>query len=312
MLSRRNLRIKVMQALYIVEHDSTYEKARLNQFLKSSIRAYYHAYLHSLYYLIHTAEFSITDAQIQAGKHINKNENISVRIFHNPIIQNLVLDKSLQADFNKLQFDLKADQDHFRRFYGELKKSEEYQTFLNSDESDLKETKKILIYLFKEIIFKQEVFVGHMEEFFNNWEDDCDLVNMTMHQTIDKFKPTVKSAVVKISEDFKEEDEFCLDLLEQTLVHHEELNDFITPRLKNWELDRVATVDIIVMRMALTEWLFFPSIPVKVTINEYIDIAKRYSTPKSGDFVNGILDNILKDLREKNLVQKKGRGLIEF
>lgn len=312
MLSRRNLRIKVMQSLYMCEQDTEVTTVFLNEFLKNSIRAYYHAYLYSLYYLIKSTEYCVNDAQIQATKHLNKNENASVRLFHNPIIQSLVFDQQLQKDFVKLQFHLRTDKDHFRKYYYELKKTSEFSHYLESNETELKEDKKILIFLFKEIILKQVSFESHMEEMFSNWEDDIDLVILTMHQTVDKFKAENQSSVIRISEDFKEEDEFSLDLLEQCRAHQNELNDFITPKLRNWELDRVAMIDVIIMRMALTEWLFFPAIPIKVTINEYIDISKRYSTPKSGDFVNGILDNILKDLKKKNLVQKTGRGLIEF
>ena len=88
--------------------------------------------------------------------------------------------------------------------------------------------------------------------------------------------------------------------------------ELIKPKLKNWDPDRIAALDMILLRMGICEFLYFETIPTKVTINEYIDLAKRYSTPKSGDFVNGVLDNILKDLKKKNLIQKSGRGLIEF
>ena len=301
-----------MQALYAAEQDKTFTKERLRNLIKDSIRAYYSCYLHSVYYLIKTAEYSLTDAQIQAGKFINKNENVSVRIFHNPVIQSLVLDKSLEDDFRKQKTELRADSSHFRLLYLELKKNEDYIKYSELQSNDLKDDKSMLINLFKEVLMKNEIFTSHMDEVFSNWEDDMDMIQLTMHQTIDKFKPEMTSAVVRISKDYKEEDEFCFELLEQTQIHEAELNEFITPKLKNWELERVALTDVIIMRMALTEWLFFPSIPIKVTINEYIDLAKRYSTPKSGDFVNGVLDNILKDLKKKNLIQKSGRGLIEF
>jgi N utilization substance protein B len=147
-----------------------------------------------------------------------------------------------------------------------------------------------------------------MEDSFPNWLDDTEVISFAVTNFIEQL---ASDKPAKWQTDLSEENKFANDLLNNAYHNEEYITNLITPKLKNWDKDRLAQVDLLLMKLALTEMLYFPNIPVKVSINEYIDVAKQYSTPKSGDFINGILDRIMKELQEQNLIKKTGRGWVE-
>ena len=128
---------------------------------------------------------------------------------------------------------------------------------------------------------------------------------------IETVSPNQSTFIIRQARDLKEVKQFAIDLYRKTISHEQETETLIVSILENWDKERVALLDMLLMKMALTELLFFPEIPVKVTMNEYIDLSKLYSTPKSGEFINGILDSILKKLREEGRIEKSGRGMVE-
>ncbi len=146
---------------------------------------------------------------------------------------------------------------------------------------------------------------------FPNWQDDVDVVAQFILRSIDKYNPDSQKLYFPMPETYEESFSFGKDLIAKTLEREEEFAEMIKDKLLNWELERIATIDMILMKMALAELLWFPYIPVKVTINEYIDISKDYSTPKSKEFINGILDKLTHTLKEQGNIQKRGRGLVE-
>lgn len=191
--------------------------------------------------------------------------------------------------------------------------SSEYEAYLhNGTEFSIEEDKKIVAFLLNNIILENVIFTQNMEEHFTNWMDDAEYVVEAVHEVIYKSKSKLKLHLDKgsLKDKFKEINQFGIDLFNETVRHKKEHQKLIEPKLKNWETDRLATIDVILIRMALSEFLYFPSIPVKVTINEYLDISKEYSTPKSKDFINGVLDSLMKDLKNNNQLNKTGRGLL--
>jgi N utilization substance protein B len=179
-------------------------------------------------------------------------------------------------------------------------------------EFDVTEDKQIIQYLFEEILLQDENFLQHTEECFLNWDDDAGLVVDAVREVIEKSKHELKLHLekVKVKEKMVELAEFGRELFRKTVEHKKEYGALIEPKLKNWDADRLAVLDVILIRMALAEFFEFPSIPTKVTINEYLDIAKEYSTPKSKDFINGILDSLMHDLKSQEKIKKTGRGLL--
>jgi len=177
----------------------------------------------------------------------------------------------------------------------------------------LEESKEIIKFIFRKIILKSQNIIQAFEDKFINWSVDKEVMQGMVAKTIKNFtsEDPFKNKLTPISADWKEDSKFVEDLFTYTLRNNNQYQELIAERTKNWESERIALMDTILMKMAICELLNFPSIPVKVTINEYLDLSKDYSTPKSNSFINGILDKILGDLKRTNTINKIGRGLIE-
>jgi N utilization substance protein B len=186
-----------------------------------------------------------------------------------------------------------------RKLYGELVLSDLYKQYIKIESREKKQEKEILEFIFTDLMLPNEDFISFIEERFLHWEDDADMINLLMLNLLQKphtsdFQQFVSNEKLK----------FAKDLLLSVIEKAEVCNEFIKDKLQNWDPERTAALDMILMRMGICEFLFFETIPPKVTINEYIDLAKDYSTPQSGHFVNGILDSIHKDLATQNKLHK--------
>jgi N utilization substance protein B len=189
--------------------------------------------------------------------------------------------------------------DMVRKLYLELKETEVYKNYISEDSRDKKPEKEILEFIFNDFLLPSERFDSHLEEIFPNWGDDAEMMQKLVTGYLNKT--TVFNFEEIVSPD---KAAFAQGLLNTVLEKKEVVMELIRPKLKNWDAERIATLDMIFMEMGVCEFLFFETIPPKVTINEYIDLAKEYSTPLSGQFVNGILDNIHKDLVAENRMHK--------
>src|SRR4030095_12571222 len=207
--------------------------------------------------------------------------------------------------------DVRIDSDYFRQFFQQLKKKAEYTSYSQKENPLLPEDKAIISFVYKKILFPSELFQQHIEDIFPGWLDDKEAIYHSVIGVIEAFSPDQSSFVITRSRDSREGKEFALDLLRKTIMNETELDALISPFLENWDRERVAMIDFLLMKMALVEMLYFPEIPVKVSMNEYIELAKLYSTPKSGEFINGILDSMMKKLKEEGKILKEGRGMKE-
>jgi len=308
MLSRRNIRIKVMQMLYAMSRDpeSTFDDVLKNY--RDSIQHSYELYLYNLNFLIRVAKYAVNDAERRSKKHLPTEEDkiFSPKLFQNEIVQSIVLN----ADFNELvnDFDLDKmiDGDAVRTLYIEFAKTDEYKKYLLEDA--LKEDhQKILLDLYKTLVSK-ELYNDTVEDKYPLWGDDKSLIIGTIKKTI-KGLPNSDDFCKTYRPKHETTVEFGEALLNN--VHHknEALLEIIEPTLQNWDANRVAIIDMISLKMALSELMIFPTIPTKVTINEFVEISKKYSTEKSKDFVNGVLDRLMKKLDKEGKIKKEGRGL---
>ena len=164
---------------------------------------------------------------------------------------------------------------------------------------------------YREFLPKNEEANNLMEELFIHWNDDSKAVFTSLIKTFDSFVENEQFALDNLSEGFDDDWEFCKTLFQKVISNEEEYVSLISNKTKKWDAERIAEVDLILMRMALCEMIEFPTIPVKVSINEYLDISKVYSTPKSSTFLNGILDKLMNELKEAGKIKKTGRGLVE-
>ena len=192
-----------------------------------------------------------------------------------------------------------ADQDVVRKLYQDLTETPEYKAYITVGGRDKKSEKEMLEFIFNTIVLPSELFQAHIEENFTNWDDDVDMILQLMQSFLQKPQSFNLQDMLG-----KEKWDFGKGLLQTVLEKKEPAMDLIKPKLKNWDADRIALLDMILMQMGVCEFLYFETIPPKVTINEYIDLAKEYSTPQSGQFVNGILDNIHKELISENRMHK--------
>ena len=167
-----------------------------------------------------------------------------------------------------------------------------------------------MLELVRKFIESSETLQNHVEEENIFWSDDFDFTIHMILRTIRNFYDNNRFELIPIYKDEKDDKEFARKLFSQTILHNTEFEKSISERTKNWEVDRIALMDILILKMALAELISFPNIPIKVTINEFIDISKEYSTPKSKQFVNGVLDKLANDYKEQGKIVKEGRGLI--
>ena len=302
MISRRNIRVKVMQTLYTVEtmdpggKQNDPQKTLQNHFEQSRQLVVY-----LTYFLTEVARYAETDAHNRASKHLPNYEDLHVntKIAGNEIIWKLLEDDSYKLALKSVKPDGFDDKELIRKIYLNLVDTHEYKQYIKQEARVTKDEKDILEFILDKMMLSNELFLSHIEENFSNWDDDGDMVIQLLVAFIQKPGHTNFSEV--ISADKKE---FAVLLLKTVIEKSEHLQSLIVPKLKNWDPERIALLDMILMKMGVSEFLYFETIPPKVTINEYIDLAKEYSTPQSGQFVNGILDNIHKDLVRDGKMKK--------
>jgi N utilization substance protein B len=313
MLSRRAIRVKVMQTVYAHEQDREKTIARLEKSMFENINNSIRCYLYQLYLLCKTTEYVVTDVQIRSAKFIPTEEdrNQSVSLFHNPVIQHLVVTENLYQEIHREKLDTRIDADSFRQFFQKLRKSDEYQAYAQLENPLLTDDRAIIHFLYKSILGTDELFEQVLEDLFPAWQDDRELIYHAVLNYISNAGPNREPYVIREARDLKELKQFGSELLKQTIQNESDTGAVIASFLQHWDTERVAMMDMLIMKMAVTEWLYFADIPTKVTMNEYIELAKLYSTPKSGEFVNGILDAILKKLVADERIQKTGRGTKE-
>ncbi len=303
MISRRNIRVKVMQSLYILDSISSEVKpGQAVAQLKKQMDQSRQLFVYLVYFISEVARYAEKDALKKAAKHLpTQNDlNINTKIVGNELLWKILEDTSYQAALGAIKPQQMVDNELLRKTYQALIASEEYQDYIAIQGRDKKGEKDILEFIFTNLMLPNENFISHVEEHFINWDDDAEMMNVLIQNFLQK--PSVFDFNEIVS---KEKWDFAKGLLETTLEKKEVSMELLKPKLKNWDAERIAALDLIIIQMGISEFLFFETIPTKVTINEYIDLAKDYSTPQSGQFINGILDNIHKELTAEGRINKK-------
>jgi N utilization substance protein B len=302
MISRRNIRIKVMQTLYTLDSfSSDQEPGHAVELLRKQVEQCRQLFVYLVYFITEVARYVEKDAVRKASKHLpTQNDlNINTKIASNELLWKILEEPAYKKAVAEIKPQHFADEDLLRKTYLALIGSEEYQDYILVRERDKKNEKDILEFIFTNLMLPNENFTSHVEEHFINWDDDAEMMNVLIQNFLQK------PASYPINEMVSEEKwNFAKSLLETTLEKKEVSMELLKPKLKNWDAERIAALDLIIIQMGISEFLFFETIPTKVTINEYIDLAKDYSTPQSGQFINGILDNIHKELTAEGKIHK--------
>ena len=253
------------------------------------------------YFLTEIARYAETDAHIKSNKHLPTKEdlNVNIKIAGNEILWKIKQNTSFQQAVGKSKPEQKIDKELVRRIYHRLADTPQYREYMLVNERNHNQERDLLEFILNDLMLADEIFISHLEEYFTNWDDDAEMVLQTLKNALQKTSSANFTEVIS-----PDKWEFAKTLLTTVLEKEKHLESFIVPKLKNWDAERIAALDMIIMKLGVAEFLYFETIPPKVTINEYIDIAKEYSTQQSGQFVNGILDNIHKELVQQNNLHK--------
>jgi N utilization substance protein B len=256
-------------------------------------------------YTVRIAEYADFDARQKASRYLATadGQNTDVRIATNTVVSAINNNKSFTDRVKNNKLDKYIDEDLVKKVFHNVLKSAEYSVYTHSKEHSTVADKAIMQYIWENEVFGKEDIVDSFTDELPGWEDDAEMITMLMENYLKGNSKVDFSRLLS-----GEKKDYAHDLLKAVMDKEEYCMELITPKLVNWDKERVAIIDKLLLRMGVCEFLYFPTIPTKVTINEYIDIAKQYSTPQSGQFVNGVLDNILKDLVKQDMINKTDRN----
>lgn len=313
MLNRRHLRVRVLQTLYAYQASDVKEVNRFEKALLESVDQVYAMYIWALGLVEDVADYAQQDADERASKFLPTEEdlNADTKLVNNTFIESLRHNKAYQEGIKKYRVSWSFDPEIVKSVFNQLKTSEAYADYLQLEDRSIAAEKDVIKYIFRKIILVSPVVDQAFEEKFLNWSIDKDVLQAMLAKTLKNFSSEVPSQnhLALLSLNWDEDRVFALELLTHTIRYSDEYQQLIEEKTQNWEGERIALMDTLLMRMAICEMLNFPSIPVKVTMNEYIDLAREFSTPKSNTFINGVLDKILSDLQKNGRIRKNDRGM---
>lgn len=313
MLNRRFLRIKAFQALYGFYREERADPALFRKRLIESLNKTYDLYLFMLAFSVELKAYIHTELEIQEAKFIRSEEAIhSLKaLINNQVISCIENNAAFSEKIKKVTAKWSNANDFFKNILIELRNHPAIHAYGLNEKHTFQEDKEIVIAILELMFSESELFDSYAEELFYNWEDDQVLVLTTLQKTLNSIKGSSSSFLAQMHLDEEEDMKFLKNIFDLCVQHNKSLLELISLKTQNWDQDRIAVVDMVLMKMALCEVLYFPFIPVKVSINEYLELAKLYSTPNSHGFINGILDKIQLDLKKEDRIQKMGRGLVD-
>ena len=259
--------------------------------------------------------YAANDAEERANKHLPTADdlNADVKILSNRFILSLQKNKEFLTALKKYKVAWDFEPELIKTLFINLKKSDEYNGYLKKTGDTIQTDKDIIKHIFKKVILKSSLAEQVFEDMFIYWPVDKDVLQALIAKTFKNFSydDPAQNKLAEVTGNWEEDREFIVNLFEESIRHNDEYQVMIGNKTQNWEPDRIAMMDTLLMKMAIAEFINFTSIPVKVTINEYLEISKEFSTPKSNSFINGILDKILFELKDQKKIGKIGRGLID-
>lgn len=283
------------------------------KFVKFSMDNMYNLYLTLISLLIEIQKKADEQQRLSQKKYLATQEekNPNKKFVNNDVLKLLVANEPLQEELSNRKLSWDLDDKYVEIIYDAILESDIYRNYMSGTESSFKEDKEFVADIYKNIIAPNDKLYEFIEDHNLTWVDDLPLVNTLILKMITGLKKNSEvnyflPSLYKDDDDLK----FALDLFKKTVLNYEKLQEEISGKTPNWDVERIADMDSILLKMAICEFLKFPSIPVKVTMNEYVEIAKEYSTPKSSVFINGILDKLVKEYQNDNKLNKVGRGLM--
>ena len=307
MINRTLIRLKIVQLMYAYYQNSGKSIDTAEKELLFSLSKAYDLYNYMLLLMVSVSRYAYK--QVEEKEEINKvghiDEVVSHRFADNQFTAQLEANKQLQEFVDTKKKSWNNDIDYIKKLYSDIIQSEYYQEYMAMDNVTYADDREVWRKIYKNIIMKDERIDDILEEQSLYWNDDREIIDTFVLKTIKKFDPAngANQELVPEYKD-KEDQEFAIRLFRRTIMNDEYYRSLIGKSVKNWEFNRLAYMDVVIMQIAIAELLSFPQIPISVTINEYVEIAKWYSTPKSSGYVNGIIDSIAKMLKKENKLTK--------
>ncbi|MFV0555190.1 MAG: transcription antitermination factor NusB [Mangrovibacterium sp.] len=314
MINRRIIRTKVLQVLYAhyCTPDSSINKSEKELFF--SFQKSFDLYHHIMQLPIDIANHAVEIIERRKSKHFPTEEDLNpnLRFINNRLVSMLRQNSDLAKQLEESKLSWREHPELISSFYKQLEASQFYNLYMTKEKATFADDCKVVERLFTDIILPSEDLEDVLEEQSVYWNDDLSFVGSMVIRTFDKNFSEKSNANTSLMPMFKDEEDkkFATDLYRRVVKNHEELKKIVQQYTKNWDVERLALLDRLALEMAICEFLYFPSVPTKVTLNEYIDLTKYYSTQKSKTFINGVLDNILKTMKKSGEIKKTGRGLI--
>ena len=312
MINRRHIRVKVMQSVYAMIKSYDDDVLKEEKFIKHSIKRMFDLYVLLLDLLVEVQKLAVEKQEISKKKYLATKEDLSPnrKFVENKLIKKIAESSSLTLYKEAQNLDnWSKDDEYIKIIWDLLQNSDLFFEYLNSSEDSYNSDKDFVVAFFKEIIAPNVKLADYFEGENITWVDDIPFVNTWVVRSLSKQK---SSNAFKLGSLYKNQDDedFVSDLFKKVILNHHSFENDIKIHTPNWETDRIADMDMILIKMGVCEFLNFPFIPTKVSINEYIEIPKDYSSEKSGYFVNGVLDKLSREFLKDKKIVKVGRGLL--
>lgn len=307
------LRIKVMQALYGFFQSGNSDLGVAETNLFRSLDRMYDLYILQFLLFQDIHKEALRDREESRKKFFPDEEDLmeTTAFTENSFLLAVNDSEALAKIANTKKLSWHRYPDIAEKIFRRIKQMPEYKLYIHKPEPTVEIHKDFLREVIKSVLWEEEYLQSIYEDENIHWGDDIDLVNITVLKAVENFRLEKGLQLSELYKDEKDDKDFARILFRKSVLDSEESEQVIIPNAKNWEMERIAYMDMLLMKMAVTEMQEFPSIPVKVSLNEYIEISKMFSTPKSNSFINGILDKVALQLKNEGKIQKTGRGLIE-
>lgn len=312
MINRRHIRIKVMQSVYAMIKSQDDDIVKEEKFIKFSIKKMFDLFVLLLKLLVEVQKLADQKLEISKKKHLVTEEDLSPnrKFVENKLIKKIAESSSLTLHIEAQNLNnWTTDDEYVKIIWEKLQNSTLYSNYLRLEEDSFNIDKSFVIDFFSEIIAPSPKLAEYFEDENITWVDDIPYVNTWVVKSLKKQKATSSFSLGSLYKN-QDDSDFVSELFKKVILNHHTFENDIKIHTPNWESDRIADMDMILIKMGACEFLNFPMIPTKVTINEYIEIAKDYSSEKSSYFVNGVLDKLSREFEKDKKLIKLGRGLL--
>ena len=313
MLNRRHIRIKVLQVLFAYYNDDEPNAASYEKMLFESVNRFRDLYIGFIQLMVEMHSLSIEKIESGMNKKLPSHEDLhpNTKFAANAVLRILSHSVSLEKATKENHLKWTENRELLKQMFKDIQDCHDYQEYLSSDQRSFEHDKEIVVKLFKRHLVNFELMHDYLEEQGIFWNDDIDLTASMVLRSLKAIKESdTDIEFLPLWKEGDEEEEFCRQLFRKTLSTGADTKERVALVTPNWETDRIANMDLVLLKMAIAEAIYFESIPTKVTMNEYIELAKFYSKPKSATFINGVLDNLMPKMVEEGKIKKVGRGLI--